>query len=426
MAARIDHPARGLVLAIVAVTSVACKPAFDPDAAIEFSDEEWEKLQTHALRDDPPDDPTNRFYLRDDVAALGQKLFYLDTYSGSRVEGSEMEPISCAACHDPAEWFQVVTDEIDDEGPHRNSPTLVNTAYYTWYTWDGRTDSLWSQSLFPPEKPMQSDRTTVVLRMLEEYGDEYREVFDDDELTAEDPVLGTPASPRPNPMTEGEDDANIRWMSLASDEQEKINTAYVNFGKALAAYQRKLVSRNSPFDRYLDGDDDAISESAKNGLRLFEFVLPCGECHTGPTFTDNEFHNIGTGENRKHHRGRYEAIELWRDGEFNQTKAHADGQRDDFDEPGATTADQGKFRTKHLRQVAATPQYMHDGRMRDLELVIDHYRDVGLAGVYGELDEALVDSTLPGITVQDRADLKAFLETLTGDPISDELIGAPP
>jgi cytochrome c peroxidase len=432
MAARTDRPWIGACgLGVAALALVACKPVYDPARWIEeggspdglFDADQWAQLQTHALLADPVDDPTNA-YDHDELAAkLGQKLFFDRGYAGSRTEVTGKDGINCTKCHDPEEWFQVVSVDPDDQKPWRNYPTLVNTAYYTWHSWDGRRDSLWAQSLFPPERPMHSDRVTVVRRMLEAYGDEYEEVFGEPGLSLDAPIFAAPATPILLEPDGPKDAANLAWEALAGDrDRDKVTAAYVNFGKALAAYQRRLVSRDSPFDRYLAGDDEAISEEAKRGLWLFEFELPCGECHSGPTFTDDGFHNVGTGRPDPGGEGRFDAIAVWEEDEFNLMSGHADGERPGFQPPVATEADRGKFRTKHLRQVAETARYMHDGSLRSLESVIDHYLDLDPAlGYHGELDETLHGMRDYDLALQDREDLVLFLETLTGEPVPTEL-----
>lgn len=429
MAARTDRALVCAALAGVVVAGAAgCKPVYDADVAgIVFSEEEWAKLQAHRWQGDPPDDPTNDHDTNKPLAAeLGQKLFFDTGYWGSRVGDRQAKSCADAVCHDPDQWFQSVTVDPQNAFPFRNSPTLVDVAFYEWYAWDGSRDSLWSQNLFPPEAPMKSDRATVVRRMLQAYGDEYLAVFGPPLLEPDDPALQEPATPIRRNDAQGKqlpkDAANYRWDGLTEAQWHAINEMYANFGKALAAYERKLVSQESPFDRFLDGDDDAMSAEAKRGLRLFELELPCAECHAGPTFSDDEFHNIGLGDATRNGEGRYHAIGVWEGDEFNEPGVYGDDERPDFQAPSEDEADKGKFRTKHLRQVAETGRYMHDGSLETLQDVLRYYGDLqpGVGGL-GELDEALHDMADFELTKADRDDLEAFLESLTGDPIPDDL-----
>src|SRR5688572_29783881 len=177
MAARTDAWRCALTLA---GGLAGCGEVFDPascpdrDCAF-FDEEEWEALVERELVADPPADPTNRFEGREAAALLGQKLFFDKRYAG------DPEHTSCASCHPTDTWFQTETSSRNTKDPWRNHPSLVNVAYYEWYSWDGARDSLWSQTLFPVEKPMKSDRLSIALLLLREYRTEYEAMFDPDE-----------------------------------------------------------------------------------------------------------------------------------------------------------------------------------------------------------------------------------------------------
>jgi cytochrome c peroxidase len=158
-----------------------------------------------------------------------------------------------------------------------------------------------------------------------------------------------------------------------------------NVAKAIAAFERIVVDQDSPFDRYARGDDAAISEQAVRGLEVFTTQARCASCHSGPNFSDSKFHNIGVNPGRDE--GRY-AI-------------------------SKDPKDQGAFKTPTLRNVALTGPFMHDGSLRTLREVIDHYVDAPRRPENaGKLSPLLPEITL---TEQEKLDLEAFLKTLTGD-----------
>jgi cytochrome c peroxidase len=282
---------------------------------------------------------------------------------------------------------------------------------------------MWAQSLGPPEQQMGSSRLRVVHVLYEDYRDLYDAIFDEPLPPQLDPTH--PESDRFPP--EGgptKPTASPGWQDMTPEDRETVNRIYTNFGKALAAYQRRLISGNSPFDQYVrDEDYDAISESAKRGLRLFIGEARCGECHAGPAFTDNNFYNIGVPLSDNSF-GRYEAISAVLDDEFNTESPYSDDQNFGRMLLGGlqpTEEDIGKFRTKHLRQIEGTGRYMHAGQFLTLRDVVDFYADGGPGerAPVGTLDERIEPL---GLSSQDRDDLVAFLETLTGDPISPDLI----
>jgi cytochrome c peroxidase len=155
-------------------------------------------------------------------------------------------------------------------------------------------------------------------------------------------------------------------------------------GKALAAFQRMLVSGPSPFDRHLAGDMEALSEEAKRGLELFDGPAGCVRCHKGPLLSDGEFYRLGVST---------------RDG----GRLAVTGRKED----------RGKFRTPSLRDVARTAPYMHDGSLKTLEdVVMFYYRGVPTRSANGlPLDV----EPLLGQSFSEMADLVAFLESLSGD-----------
>ena len=211
---------------------------------------------------------------------------------------------------------------------------------------------------------------------------------------------------------------------MTPGDRDIVNRILVNSAKAMGAYMRLLVSRNAPFDRWVAGDPGALNDSAKRGLKLFLGKAACVPCHSRPAFTDNRFHNLGvpqTGPN-------VPLADSGRAGAFNGLRGNVFNRGDQFsDDPAAGQAklsglspgpsDLGAFRTATLRNIAQTAPYMHTGSLPTPAAVID-FHDVG-GGTAGF--EGTKEITPLGLSAQDRADLVAFLQTLTGDPIAENL-----
>ncbi|OAV42979.1 hypothetical protein A3850_017000 [Lewinella sp. 4G2] len=305
----------------------------------------------------PADNPTTREGL-----ALGRRLFFDPILSSDST-------ISCGSCHEPALAFadgQARSIGIDGRVGRRNSPGLANVGYlHETLFWDGRASNLEAQALHPIADPNEMGGSWPVviskLRRHPVYADAFREAF-------------------------GLADIN------------RLNPDHV--GKALAQFQRSLISADSKYDRVQRGEATYTEAEALGAAIFFDFgdqpeepkwfgKIPTGECahcHTAPHFTNQRFFNNGLDE----------VIDL--------TKFKDKGR-------GAVTAnpyENGLFRAPSLRNVALTAPYMHDGRMANLEEVVDHY-DTG--GRYAENRSANV---MPiGLKPEEKAGLVAFLQTLT-------------
>lgn len=273
---------------------------------------------------------------------LGKMLFFDPRLSGSQW-------ISCASCHNPAlGWSDGLPTAIGAgmKKLPRATPTILNVAYNNIFMWDGRAASLEDQATGPikAKAEMDQDMTILVERLNAIPG--YNKAFE-----------------RAYP---GE---GITEKTIA---------------KALACYERTIVSANTPFDRWHAGNKKAVDDSAKRGFKLFTGKAKCSVCHEGFNFTDNGFHNIGL----KIPQGMSEDI-----GRFSQRKVKIN---------------QGAFKTPTLRDVAMTAPYMHNGIYQTLEEVVDHYDRGG--DVKDNLDpnmEAL------HLTSEEKQDLVAFLRSLT-------------
>jgi cytochrome c peroxidase len=271
--------------------------------------------------------------------ALGKLLFFDPRLSGNNT-------MSCATCHAPDKAFGDSLPQGKGAAGNtlkRNTPSLLNVSFYSSFFWDGREKSLEAQALLPIQAPDEMnqglDELERELNAVPAYVEKFRAVF------------GT----------------KVTRDSIA---------------KALASFERTLVTESSPYDRYLGGEKDALSTEAKRGMELFFGSAACARCHQGPLLSDEKFYRIG----------------------FTTDK----GQ-------GSVTGkseDNYKFRTPSLRNVARTGPYMHDGSHKTLDDVLFYY----LRGVPNSAADGLpldVDS-LQGVALDEIPDLIAFLEALSG------------
>jgi cytochrome c peroxidase len=313
---------------------------------------------------------------------LGRKLFFDSKLSA---DGT----VSCATCHDPARAFtdgKQTAEGIAGRRGKRNSPTLLNAMFNASQFWDGRASSLEEQAKMPllnPDEMGNASYDQVVSRLsaIPEYTKLFRDVFD--------------ASP------------NIDSVA-----------------KAIAAFERTLVSGNAPIDRYLAGDVNALSESARNGLILFRSKARCGVCHnfnqafatfaTFPFFTDMNYRNTGvaartTGFDALMKR----ALQTSRDESGSMLTALS--RHEEAPALGrflitGNTLDIGAFRTPSLRNVEITGPYFHDGSAATLQDVVKFYVKGGIENPARDWQLEPVD-----LTESEQSDLVEFLKALTSD-----------
>ncbi len=357
---------------------------------VSLSEAEVKRLLQHSPLPPPPPDETNA--KADDPAAarLGRALFF-----DARLSGSGR--LSCASCHQPdRSWTDGLALAHGAEPGRRHTPSLWNVAYNRWYFWDGRADALWSQALQPIESRHEmAGRRDQVARLVRE----------DAALRGSyEAAFGTLPPP-------GDPDAVTR--------------VFVGVGKALEAFERTLLSRRAPFDAFVDalrrGDlagQAALGPAAQRGAKLFVGRAGCRVCHTGPTFSDGEFHDIGLEPAAAPDPGRIAGIDLVREGEFGARSRWSDAT----DGPRAQNTRflaraphaQGQFKTPTLRNVALTAPYMHDGRLAALPDVLAHYSALPGQGAPGPHQETVLKPL--ALTPAETADLIAFLESLTDAP----------
>ena len=350
-----------------------------------------------------PKDPSNAFADDPKARALGKRLFFDPRFSGNL-------QVSCATCHRPDMNF---TDDLPLAhgmgSTARRSMPLLGVAYDSWFFWDGRKDSLWSQALGPIESNVEHGftRTACAFLISKNYRSEYEEIF------GKIPDITNAVA---SPSTE--DVVVLKtWVSMTPDKRDEVNRIYANMGKAIAAYVRTIVPGPSRFDRYAEAlqkkDTAAMASSLSleelNGLRLFIGKAKCTNCHSGPLFTNSDFHNIGVPAPPKvpYDKGRTDGIRKVLSDEFNCLGRYSDAGPGDCAElrflDTKTEKYDGAFKTPTLRNVAERAPYMHAGQFSTLKEVLEFYRQ----SKSHELGHnALSDDEL--------RQLEAFLRSLSG------------
>ena len=297
----------------------------------------------------PPPAPADNT-VRADRVALGKALFFDPRLSRSTF-------VSCASCHNPSlSWTDATPTAIgrDMKPLRRRTPTLLNDAWAEAFFWDGRAESLEQQALGPITSHDEMDLSLPELKMRLASIPGYREQF----------AHAYPGEPVAGPV----------------------------IAKALATFERTIVSGAAPFDRWIAGDSAAIPVEAKRGFALFTGRANCAKCHSGWRFTDDSFHDIGV----------------------------AGGPTDSG--RGAVLRDidgvQFAFKTPTLRNVALRYPYMHNGSEPTLDAVLDLYDRGGRVH-----RPTLADEIGPlHLSRAERRALLSFLQTLTAD---DPPIAAP-
>ena len=289
----------------------------------------------------PADNPITK-----EKVELGRLLFFDKRLSANNT-------IACASCHIPALAFtdgQPVSTGINSQQGGRSAPTAINRGFSTAQFWDGRAATLEDQSIGPFANLIEHgfashDELIKKINSIKGYKELFNNVYGKSKLTKE------------------------------------------NVGRAIAAFQRTLISGNSPFDRFdYDGDQKAISESAKRGKNLFFDKARCNLCHMGTNFSDEKFHNIGIGWDDS------DTLDL---GRYRVSK---------------NEKDLGAFKTPTLREITKTAPYMHDGRFATLEDVIKHYNKGGVKNPF--LDNQVIPLNLSDSEIKD---LLSMLRSLEGE-----------
>jgi len=377
-----------------------------------------------------PADLTNQYADNASAAALGQALFFDKRYSGALSLDSDLGiagdtgKVACATCHvggamsDGRAPFTVTVGT----GTHtRNAPALVNSSFYEWTNWGGRFAAQWELPLAVAENAvtMNSTRLKLAHFIYDNYKTQYEAVFGALPTALDSTALDAarfPATGKPGDAT---------WdTNTSADDKVAVNRIIVNYGKALQAYMRKLVSRNAPFDQYVESGGGNLSESAVRGSLLFVGKAKCTSCHSGPFFTDNQFHNLGglgADDGRFKDAGALKASALNIDGVFSDKTDT--GRLAALTNPMTDATTHAAFRTASLREVKDTAPYMHAGQLADLATVVAFYNAGGGEPVSGSTKDPLL--TPLGLSETEQADLVEFLKTLSGEPVPSALLTAP-
>ena len=432
-----------------------------------------------------PDDPTNRVAGVESAAELGRHLFHSQKLSKG-------ETTSCATCHDPRDSFVDGKPLADGVLPlERHTPTLWNVAHQRWFFWDGRADSLWAQALVPIEDPLEHAFTRVGVAKVVHESPVMRELYEqtfgpmppfDDDARFPREARPVPPDDRAHHMAalqarrariragKSVDDAEPghhthlygtgfyhphqrAWDGMTPEDQDAATLAFVNVGKAIAAFQTRIVSADSPFDRFVaalrDKDPDAaaaLEPDALRGLKLFVGKAQCIVCHHGPVFSDYEFHDsrvptedtmalnslaegeVPVGGKPPEDLGRVHGIQRLRASEFGVASRWSDDptgpSRVKVDYlPTHMHAGSPEFKTPTLRNVELTAPYMHNGAFETLEEVVHFYNTREGERRFGGQSEKILQPL--GLSESEEADLVAFMRSLTDDSLPMGLVRAP-
>jgi cytochrome c peroxidase len=314
--------------------------------------------------------------------ALGKKL-YFDTRL------SKDGTVACATCHDVSRGFtdrRNRSEGIGDQINQRNAPTTLNAVFYESQFWDGRAENLEAQAKLPITNPIE---------------------------------MGMPNG-----------DAAVAAIAPDPEYQKAFSEAYgrepnfADLARAIAAFERTLVFLDSPFDAFVRGDVEAISADARAGWVLFNGKARCNSCHqmssSNPVGTDNRFHNIGVSARHQNFEGlATQALAALEKNASVDTIDHL-AIETDLSELGRfvvtrNRADIGSFKTSQVRNVGVSGPYMHDGSLRTLWDVIDHYNKGGEVNPY--LDGGIEPLTL---TEPEIDQLVAYLFSLTDKRLADQ------
>ncbi|MDD9951032.1 MAG: hypothetical protein OXT67_05650 [Zetaproteobacteria bacterium] len=411
------------------------------------------------------------------MAQLGRRLFFDPQFSSN-------QQVSCATCHQPEHGYTDTYPTAHGIGVgHRRTPSIAMVQHQNWFFWDGRADSLEAQALGPIEHPLEHgfSRVALVKALYHSYAQEMQDIFGPWPLTAHEiATLPAHAAPTPSPeflpttvATYTLASLNDFWaqdtiltqaakrqlspgnlVSLYSDprptlppawtqaweripptQQEAIHTIALQFGKAVATFERGLHIQPGKFDRAVDTltqpqlDSSPLNAEELHGMKVFFGPGQCHLCHSGPLFTDGQFHNIGLPRHPQSREsslsldvGRSMGLVLAQKATFrcsNTTHPLLDPTTETCQELAWADPNSlelvGAFKTPSLRGVSERKYFMHDGRFSHLEEVIDYYNTLEEGLSLGHREETLRPLQL---TTTDKQALIQFLHTLSS-PVID-------
>lgn len=498
-----------LGLALLAVTGCGkyADDLFCSSAGCDWKAGEWDRVAALANPGPPPPDPSNALVGDPGAETLGRMFFFDSAFSGNATQVDAIEHaspparaaqgqainVSCASCHDLGRAGVDTTSSpgnvsVGAGWTDVNALAVVNSAYRNVVFWNGRADSLWALNVIVAESrtTMNGNRLRTAHQLVGRYRDALlsngatwllNQFFRHYNPTASNPITdcnglaavlddiaamppdGKPGKTGCDPTDKTEPFGDA-YDCLSKDQQTAVTTLLQIWAKTIAAYEYKLVSGPSDFDKFVSAGptSDAIPKNAQNGARLFVGKGSCIDCHTGPQLTDELFHDIGVpqtgvavpkttdcpassnpatspcdcfspdalkcapwgagdGLRRLQATETMSAIynkwlrtRTWSDDTSDTSRAAYVGMSLD--------GLQGAWRTPSLRNVALTAPYMHDGRYATLQDVLWHY-NTGAQSAGPEQVGTLAPEIKPMfLTDGEQEDLIAFLETLTG-PLPD-------
>ncbi len=378
----------GVCLAAVALsvrfrgwaTAASC-PAY-----LQFLEAHCAEWQSDVLPADLPPPRGNKFADRQDAAVLGMKIFYDNRFSRPGSRRIVRQPATT-----PNMQLRRKQAAVEDAGEvARNAPDLIDAAWYQGaHFWDGKVDTLWSAPLFTLEQPdeMDSSRLHVVRVLAATYKARYETIFGPLPDLAGQRALSRRGKP-----------GTAEFDAMTAEDRLAVNQVYANIGKALEAYIRKLAAGRSPFDDFMTGSESSLSPQAQRGVVAFR-KYGCQSCHSGPTFTDEKFHqlNLAVAAGHAADPGREGGVRFARSWAFGSSSAFSDPPLGD--QAAEAVVQEVGFRTPSLRNVALTGPWGHDGGLETLHQAIDAHAQI---------------QAVP--TGQDKTDIVEFLRALSGRP----------
>jgi cytochrome c peroxidase len=370
-----------------------------------------EELRSLSLADlEPlPRDPTNRVADDPRAVALGRRLFF-DTRLSSNGR------VACSTCHQADRGFQDGIALANGVGiSDRRTMPIAGMARSPFLFWDGRKDSLWAQALGPLESPVEhgGTRTQYAHVVADAYAGEYEQIFGRLPDLSRIPRSAGPV---------GDRDAASAWSALSGGQRDDVTRVFVNIGKAIAAYERRIEFGPSRFDTYVAAlanglpGQGMLTDDEVAGLRLFIGRANCTQCHNGPLFTNNEFHNTGVPPRLELaiDHGRLTGATAVLSDEFNCRSQWSDARKRcselEFIVTGGHTLDRA-YKVPSLRNVAERAPYMDAGQFATLADVLDHYNRAPAAATgHSELRPLRLKPA-------ELRQLEVFLRTLSGPVI---------
>jgi cytochrome c peroxidase len=402
---------------------------------------------------------TNRFADSPAAAAFGQKLFFEPAFAGALLDGDndgtpatlgtkgQTGKVACAGCHVPSAGFldnRTLGEQVSLAAGwgKRRAPSLLDVGQAKLLMWDGRHDALYNQPFGPIESPleMNSSRLYAAEQVFALHRTDYEALFGPmpplDDATRFPPLTAVKTGCQPstvdptatcNGTEHGMPGDGAEYDGMASADQQAVTQVVVNVGKALGAYERLLSCGPGRFDQWMHGDSNAMSASEQRGAQLFVGRGNCVGCHSGPFFSDQQFHNVGLQPATvaviildANDPGASAGLAAALADPLNVLGAFSDGN--DGRLPSSVPSSMaGSFRTPTLRCASQRPSFMHTGQLGSLASVVAFFSRGGdTFGYQGTSEIAPL-----GLSAQDQDDLVAFLAALEGPGPAATLSSSP-